>query len=227
MLRELLHIIYPALCIHCGKPLVGNERNICTICISEIPWTHQAPQRDNVAEMRLIGRVPVQSAAALMTFKKGNVTQSIVHEIKYHGNITLAHQFGSILGNELLISGRFSSIDYIVPVPLHWWRKLRRGYNQSQLICEAMSKVMGKPIVSNNLYRKRYTTSQTRKNRVDRLDNMSDVFAVRKPQKFENKHILIVDDILTTGATTEGCYHALSSIPGLQISVATLAITSN
>ena len=79
MLRELLHIIYPALCIHCGKPLVGNDRNIFTICISEIPWTHQASQRDNVAEMRLIGRVPVQSAAALMTFKKGNVTQSIVH----------------------------------------------------------------------------------------------------------------------------------------------------
>lgn len=227
MLRDLLHIIFPALCAHCGKPLVGNERHICTLCLSEIPWTHQAQQPNNVAEMRLMGRIPIQAAAALMTFKKGNVTQSIVHEIKYRGNTHLAHQFGRILGNELLSSGRFSNIDYIVPVPLHWWRKIRRGYNQSQLICEAMAEVMGKPVSSNNLYRRKYTSSQTRKSRVDRLDNMSGVFAVRNPQQFKNKHILLIDDILTTGATTEGCYHALSTIPDIQISVATLAITSH
>ena len=227
MLRDLLNIIFPAICIHCGKPLVGNEKHLCTFCLSEIPWTHQAPQPNNTAEMRLLGRIPIQAAAALMTFKKGNVTQSIIHEIKYHGNTHLAYQFGRLLGNELLNSGRFDHIDYIVPVPLHWWRKLRRGYNQSQLICEAMAETMAKPVISRNLYRQKYTTSQTHKSRVDRLDNMSGVFAVRKPQQFENKHILLVDDILTTGATTEGCYRALAHIHGLQISVATLAITSH
>lgn len=227
MFRDLLRIVFPTLCIHCGKPLVGNEQNICTVCLSEIPWTHQSKQRDNVTEMRLLGRVPAKAAAALMTFKKGNVAQSIVHEIKYHGNIYLAHQFGHILGEELLHSGRFSDIDYIVPVPLHWWRMLRRGYNQSQLLCEAMAEVMEKPVVYGNLYRKKYTPSQTRKSRADRLDNMSGVFAIRNPKQFENKHILLVDDILTTGATTEGCYRSLSAIPNLQISVAALAITSH
>jgi len=227
MLRDLTHIIFPALCIHCGKPLVGNERKLCTHCLAEIPWTHQAQQPDNIAEMRLVGRIPIKAAAALMTFKKGNVTQSIVHEIKYRGNTQLAHQFGRILGNELLSSGRFSDVDYIIPVPLHWWRKMRRGYNQSQLICEAMAEVMGKPVIINNLFRRKYTSSQTRKSRTDRLDNMNGVFAIRKPQRFENKHILLIDDILTTGATTEGCYRALSTIPGMQISVATLAITSH
>ncbi len=226
MLRDLLRIVFPVLCIHCGKPLVGNERYICTICLSEIPWTHQAQQPDNVTEMRLLGRVPTEAATALMTFKKGNVTQSIVHEIKYRGNCYLAYQFGHILGEELLLSGRFNDIDYIVPVPLHWYRIMQRGYNQSRLLCEAMAKVMKKPVVSNNLYRKKYTSSQTHKSRSDRLDNMSGVFALRKPKQFENKHILLVDDILTTGATTEGCYIALSDVHDLQISVAALAITA-
>ncbi len=226
MLGDLLHIFFPALCIHCGKPLVGNERHLCTHCLSEIPWTHQASQPDNIAEMRLSGRIPIHAAASLMTFKKGFVTQSILHAIKYHGNTHLAHQFGCILGTELISSGRFDDIEYIVPVPLHWWRKLRRGYNQSQLICEAMSEVMAKPVISNNLYRRKYTSSQTRKSRADRLDNMRGVFAIRNPQQFEDKHILLVDDILTTGSTTEGCYQALSHIPRLKISVATLAITN-
>ncbi len=227
MLRDLLHIFFPALCIHCGTPLVGNERHLCTHCLSEIPWTHQASQPNNMAEVRLTGRIPITAAASLMAFKKKTVTQSIVHAIKYQGNIHLAKQFGHILGNELRTSGRFADIDYIVPVPLHWWRRLRRGYNQSQLICEAMSEVMGTPVSSRNLYRRKYTSSQTRKNRADRLDNMRGVFAVRRPQQFENKHILLIDDILTTGSTTEGCYQALSPIAGLRISVATLAITSH
>lgn len=174
-----------------------------------------------------MGRIPTQSAASLMIFQKGNVAQSIVHQIKYHGSTQLAKLFGHLLGDELIASGRFDDIDYLVPVPLHWRRQLKRGYNQSQLLCEAIAEKMNKPIVRNNLYRKKYTTSQTHKNRLNRLENMQGVFAVRRPQQFENKHILLVDDILTTGATTEACYSALATIPDLTISVAVLAVTSN
>jgi ComF family protein len=227
MIREILSLIFPPLCIHCGRPLVGNERHLCTFCLSEIPWSRHAQQPDNLAEMRLVGRIPTQSAASLMIFQKGNVAQSIVHQIKYHGSTQLAKLFGHLLGDELIASGRFDDIDYLVPVPLHWRRQLKRGYNQSQLLCEAIAEKMNKPIVRNNLYRKKYTTSQTHKNRLNRLENMQGVFAVRRPQQFENKHILLVDDILTTGATTEACYSALATIPDLTISVAVLAVTSN
>jgi len=226
-LRELLHIIFPALCCHCGAVLVGDERQLCTACLSRLPWARLAAVPDNEVELRLAGRVPCQSAASLLLFRQGNVAQTVVHQIKYQGNLPLAQQFGRLLGEELLASGRFGDVDCLVPVPLHPLRKLKRGYNQSELLCRAMSTVMGKPVVVGNLVRRRYTATQTRKNRQARMDNMAGVFAVRRPASFEGKHLLLVDDIITTGATTESCYTALRSIPALRISVASLAIASN
>lgn len=223
IIHELLSILFPAYCIHCNNILVGQERFLCTECLIDIPWSHHAFSPNNECELRLIGRVNFEAAASLMTFAKGNVVQSIVHQIKYHGNTRLAHQFGHLLGEDLVNSGRFGDIDYIVPVPLHWWRQMRRGYNQSTLICEGIAEVMHIPIVTRNLYRKRYTNSQTKKSRHERLSNMHDVFDVRRPEQFYGKHILLVDDILTTGATTESCYHALSCVPNLRVSIATLA----
>jgi ComF family protein len=182
---------------------------------------------NNDVELRLAGRVPYQAAAALFLFRQGSVVQDVVHQIKYHGNLHLAHRFGCLLGDELVGSKRFDDIDCLVPVPLHPWRKWQRGYNQSELLCRAMAEVMGKPVITNNLIRRRYTSSQTHKSRQDRMDNMKEVFAVRRPEEFENKHILLVDDIITTGATTENCYHALRSVDNLKISVAALAVTSH
>lgn len=224
-LNELLHIIFPAICCHCGRPLVGDEFELCTHCLSQLPWTHHAISSYNDVEERFIGRVPCQAAASLLYFHQGGVAQSIVHQIKYYDNLRLARQFGQLLAKELVASNRFSDVDYLVPVPLHPRRKLQRGYNQSELLCKAMSPVLGKPVVANNLIRKRYTSSQTHKNRQDRMDNMKGVFAVKHPELFEGKHILLVDDIITTGATTENCYHALSDIPNLRISIASLAAT--
>lgn len=225
-LQDLSRIIFPALCCHCGEVLVGDERFLCTACLSHLPWARHAAIPNNETEQRIAGRIPATAAAALLIFHKGNVTQDIVHQIKYHGNTQMARQYGRMLGTELLQSGRFDNIDMIVPVPLHWWRKLQRGYNQSELICNAMAQVMHLPVMTGNLYRKRYTSSQTHKTRQDRLQNMKDVFAVRHPEQFEHTHILLVDDIITTGATTESCYHALQNIPKLQISIACLALTS-
>ncbi len=223
---ELLQLIYPALCCHCEQPLVGDEQHLCTACLAQIPWTHNAPIADNDVETRFIGRVPCQSAASLLFFHQSAVSQSIVHQIKYFGNIRLARQFGRLMGSELLASKRFDTVDYLVPVPLHPRRKRQRGYNQSELLCKAMSEVLGKPVITNNLVRRRYTTTQTHKNRQDRMDNMKEVFAVRRPAQFADKHILLVDDIITTGATIENCYRALMHIPGLRISIASLAATT-
>jgi len=226
-LHDLLRIIYPDVCIHCGEPLVGDERHLCTRCMAQIPWTHSASACENEVELRLAGRIPYVAGAALLLFRRGNIAQSIVHQIKYHSNLALAKQYGHLLGAELLASGRFNDIDCLVPVPLHRRRKRQRGYNQSELLCDAMAENMHVPVVTGNLYRRRYTDTQTRKNRLARMDNMKEVFAIRHPERFENKHILLVDDIITTGATTENCYHALRHIPGLSISIAALAVTSS
>ena len=226
MFRDLLRLIYPDLCCHCGKPLVGDEHHLCTQCLSKIPWTHNAIFPNNETELRLTGRIPVVAATSLLQFHKGNVTQSIVHQIKYHGNIPLAHLFGHMMGQELKASGRFEGIDYVVPVPLHWWRRMRRGYNQSQLFAADVAQVLQCSCSTGNLFRRRNTPSQTHKNRQQRIDNMNSAFSVRHPEDWVGKHILIIDDVLTTGTTTEACYHALQAIPDLRISVATLTITT-
>lgn len=226
-LRSLLSILFPTLCCHCGEPLVGDEHDLCTNCLFLIPWSGHAAQENNLTEQRLMGHIPIRAAASLMMFQKGNVAQSIVHQIKYHGNSQMAHQFGRLLGEALKQSGRFDSIDYLVPVPLHRRRKRQRGYNQSQLLCKAMSEVMQIPVVTDNLYRKLYTESQTHKRRDSRFLNMREAFGVHHPEQFENRHILLVDDIITTGATTQACYQVLREIPGLIISVSSLAITSH
>ena len=225
-LHDLLSLIYPEVCIHCGELLVGDERNLCTYCLSQIEWSDNATVPFNEVEQRLIGHIPVQAAATLMHFKKQSVVQDIIHQIKYHGNTSMAHNYGILLGEALLNSGRFQDIDYIVPVPLHRSRKRRRGYNQSQLISEGISQVLGIPISANNLYRKRRTKTQTHKSREERQTNVNGAFAVRHPKIFQNKHILLVDDVITTGATTESCYKSLAEIEGLGISIAALALAT-
>ncbi len=226
-LHELLQLIFPDVCCYCGEPLVGDERHLCTHCLAQIPWARHAFFPGNEVEQRLVGRIPCQAGAALLLFRQGNIAQTIVHQIKYEGNLAMAKQYGRLLGAELQSSGRFGDIDCLVPVPLHRRRKRQRGYNQSELLCEAMAEIMHRPVVTDNLYRQRYTDTQTHKDRQARMDNMKEVFAVRHPEYFENKHILLVDDIITTGATTENCYHALCAVPNLRISIASLAVTSS
>lgn len=223
-LRDLFRILFPELCCHCGEPLVGDEQYLCTACMMHTTWAGGAGHPDNNVEQRLLGRIPCQAAAALLIFQKDTPVQSIAHQIKYHGNYRMARQYGHLLGVELERSGRFQDVDCIVPVPLHWRKQLERGYNQSQLLAEAVAKVLHRPVEAHNLYRKRYTDTQTRKNRLDRLDNMEGVFGLRRPEAWTDRHILLIDDIITTGATTEACYRALQGVPGLKISVASLAL---
>lgn len=222
--RDALRIVFPELCCHCGKILVGDEQDLCTDCLCQIPWARLAEMPDNAVEQRLSG-YHVQAAASLLIFRKGNIGQTIIHQIKYHGNLRLAHTYGRLLGNELKQSGRFNDIDGIVPVPLHFLRRIKRGYNQSEQIAQAVAEVLQCPVLTCNLYRKRYTATQTHKNRTERHKNMQNVFAVRHPEQLSGKHILLLDDVITTGATTTSCFLALSQIPDLRVSIASLAVT--
>lgn len=226
-LRDLMGIVMPRFCIHCGETLVGDERDICTHCIARIAWLPDATTEGNLVEERLHGLLPFEAAGALLVFHKDAPVQSVVHQIKYHHNTRLAAQYGRLLGEKLADSDRFADIDLLAPVPLHPLKQLQRGYNQSQLLCEAMSRVLRLPVSHRSIYRRRYTNTQTHKSRMQRQDNMRDVFAVRHPERLEGKHILLIDDILTTGATLTACHDALAPIADLRISVAVLAVVAN
>lgn len=222
--HDLFRLLYPACCCCCGDLLAGDEKYICTRCLLDLPSTHDFNVKDNVVELKLAGRVPLEAGGALFVFRKNNKVQRVVHRIKYYGNTDLAVRLGVMLGNELVESGRFSDVDCIIPVPLHRRRLWQRGYNQSELICQGISRALDRPVVADQIYRTRYTHTQTHKNREDRQKNVQGVFAVRNPDTLEGKHVLLVDDVITTGATTDSCYQVMMPIPGLRISVAALAV---
>lgn len=227
LLKDFIELFFPRTCCICGRPLVGDEKELCLHCQSDLPEALNTSRHDNFVTLRLQGRVPLEAATAMLIFKRGNSTQTILHQIKYHGNERLAILMGQQLGRLLAANSLFDSVDMIIPVPLHP-RKIRyRGYNQSLLICKGIVKEFTRPISDNNLIRTRHTETQTRKNREERLENMKDVFALLDPSQLQGKHILLVDDVLTTGATTEACWTALKKVEGLKISIATLAASGD
>lgn len=184
-------------------------------------------KKGNYLEQRYQGRIPVEAAMALLQFQRGNSTQKILHNIKYYNNQPLATIMGRQMGLMLKESGRFDSVDLLMPVPLHPRKERQRGYNQSLLLCQGIAEVWPKPISHGNLIRHTNTKSQTHKSREERLANMEDVFEMLRPEELKDKHILLIDDVITSGATTEGCCLALLSETRLRISIASLAVAGD
>jgi ComF family protein len=223
MLRDLLGLLYPRTCCSCDKALIRSENYICTYCRYHLPRTNYHLHAENPIHKLFWGRVPVDAAAAYLFFKKGGRVQHLLHSLKYGGMKELGELLGQLYGKELKASPEFSSIDCIVPVPLHPSKEKRRGFNQSQVFSEGLSNSMEKPLVLQNLNRTTQTSTQTRKARFARWQNVKEVFAVQDPSAFENKKVLLVDDVVTTGATLEACTRALRSSSGCGVSIATIA----
>lgn len=223
-LQALALLFFPDICCHCGERLVGEKGKLCTHCQLHLPVTDYATRANNMSELRLAGRIPFVAATSYLTFTHGNITQSIIHSIKYRNGTVLARTAGSWLGTSLAESDRFNGVDVIVPVPLHRRKQRRRGYNQSALICYGIADTFQRPVVEDCLRRHAHTTTQTHLSRMERAENLKGVFSLRHPQRLENKHILLVDDVLTTGATMEACWSVLKQIRGIRISIATLAV---
>jgi ComF family protein len=221
--RDLIGLFFPRCCSICGELLVGGERHICSRCLLHLPEAYNAIGEENYVEQRLMGRIPIVAATALLLFRRGNEVQTLLHQIKYRGNEPLAVAMGRHLGLRLAESGRFDDVDLLVPVPLHPRKERKRGYNQSLLLCQGIAQTFPHPIEQGNLIRTHHTPSQTRKNRQQRLKNMEDVFAISHPDRLKGKHLLLIDDVLTTGATTEACAKQLLTVEGVSISVASLA----
>ncbi|MEZ7867468.1 MAG: phosphoribosyltransferase family protein [Paludibacteraceae bacterium] len=191
-----------------------------------MPKTNYHLLQDNPVEKRFWGKVPVERATSYLFFQKGSDFQKLIHELKYRGNKEVGVTMGKFAAADLLDSDDFKSLDLIVPVPLHEKKEAKRGYNQSEMICNGIAEILGMPVVTDNLYRTAENTTQTRKSVFERYENTQGIFGLKNPAKFEGKHILIVDDVLTTGSTVEACIQALLQAKNTRISVFTLAIAT-
>lgn len=222
-LNDFIALIFPELCQACGNSLVGNEDLICTDCMYDLPLTNFHQQPDNVVARQLWGRVNLSLIYVLLYFTKGGKVQRMMHQFKYRNMPRIGNKLGQIAGNQLCDNDSYQSIDFIIPVPLHPKKLKERGYNQSTQFAEGLSDKLNIPVDSKNLIRVKHTQTQTKKSRFSRYENMKDVFNVQNPELFAGKHVLLVDDIITTGSTIEACGLELLKIPGLTLSVAAIA----
>ena len=220
---DFVGLLFPQLCPACGESLMANERVICTGCQYSLPLTNFHLQADNIVARQFWGKVNVQAAYALYYFTKGGKVQNLVHHLKYKGMQQIGHEMGSIAGAQLVKNDVFYSADVIIPVPLHKKRLKQRGYNQSTCFAEGLAQKLNAVVDDTSLIRARATETQTKKGRFTRFENMQEVFTVIDPEKLKNQHILLVDDIITTGSTLEACAVELLRIEGVKLSIATIA----
>lgn len=220
---DFISLLFPRLCNACSEPLVRNEKLICIACMLDIPETGYHLHRDNLLEKRFYGRCYIEKAAAWSYYRQGSKIQHLIHKLKYNGVRPLGRYMGGVYGNILRNAGFCDDIDYILAVPLHKSRMRKRGFNQSSLIAEGMSYALDIPFEDKILVRVKRSATQTRKQRYDRWENVEGVFGIRNPDTIEGKHILLVDDVITTGSTIEACATELLKLPGVKVSVAALA----
>ncbi len=222
-INDLLNLIFPNTCQACGQILIKGEKVICLKCLFTLPRTNFHNFQDNPVSRTFWGRVDLHAATSFLFFNKGGHVQKLMHEFKYHGKSETAVYLGKLMGAEIIKSNLFCDIDAIIPVPLHRKRLKKRGYNQSEMIADGIAQSMGVYTETDVLLRTQHTSTQTKKSRYNRWQNVKGKFTVANSEKVIDKHVLLVDDVLTTGATLEACAQKLVDIPGIRVSVATLA----
>ncbi len=221
-LDDFVNLFYPKTCFGCGAPLLGGEHMLCIPCLAALPFTDYHNFNDNKVANVFMGRVPFQRAAALLHFYKGGRVQQLLHHLKYNNQPELGVYLGEMAAQNYQPVGFFKTVDFLAPIPLHPKKMDKRGYNQSEEIVKGVSKITGVPIAT-NLIRTENNATQTRKGRFDRWLNVETVFEVQYPTELENKHILLVDDVLTTGSTIEAAATKLLAVNGVRLSMLTLA----
>jgi ComF family protein len=221
---DFLSLLFPRICCGCGAVLVRNESVICTECYIEIPRTNYHLSQENPVAQLFWGRCRVEKAASFSYYTKGSRIRRIIHKLKYEGLKDAGTLMGRIYASGLKQSGFLSDIDLIIPVPLHPSKKRRRGFNQCDCICSGISEVSGIPVDNVSLIRISRSDTQTRKSRYERWLNVEGIFEVRKKEEIAGKHILLVDDVITTGSTIEACVDELLKVENVKVSVIALAV---
>ena len=223
MLTYLLNFFYPRACVACGNVLLLHEQFFCLQCLLNLPETRYHEFDDSPLSKLFLGRVRVERVGAFLFYRKGNQVQKILHYLKYNGGKEIGAFLGEMYGSQLIENEKWKTIDMIIPIPLHPKKEKKRGYNQSEWIAKGLSAGMQIPYNTNLLIRKEFTETQTKKNRFLRWENVKEVFQLTDFDALKNKHILLCDDVLTTGATMEAAIQKLAAVPSLKVSVATLA----
>ena len=223
--KDVFNLFFPRTCACCDEQLVRNEEVICLKCRFDLPLTNFTNENKNAVEQIFYGRVKIEFATSLFFFRNKGKSQKLISQLKYNRNQEIGYVLGKWLGNELKESKRYSGVDYIIPVPLHPKKLKKRGYNQLTYFGKGLSEILETPFLENILIKKSDTATQTIKQRLERWKNVSEIFYLTNKNIFENKHILIIDDVITTGATLEACILALSKTNNIKFSIATMAYT--
>ncbi len=223
MMENFLSLFFPNYCMGCGEPLTRGEELLCTFCLFHLPRTYFHQDPGNPAARIFWGRVRLEMASSFVFFHKGGNVQELLHQLKYQGKKEIGRYLGELYAYELGDTKAFDDIDMIIPVPLHPKKQRKRGYNQSQCFAEGLAGIMKVPVESKCLFRKENSATQTKRSRYERWENVEDIFGLRDSGKIAGKHVLLVDDVITTGATIEACASILLNIEGTRVSAMSIA----
>jgi ComF family protein len=221
---DFMGLLFPRLCLACSQPITFDETYICLDCQATLPETDFHLSKKNPFTERFDGRLSIETAAALFFFTKNSKTQHLIHQIKYDDKREVAFELGRYLGQKLAKQPHFQGIDYIIPVPMHPKKRVLRGFNQAEVFADGLSETMHTPLELSVLKKIKMTETQTKLSRLERMNNTDDVFHVTTASLLSNKNILIVDDVMTSGATLESCANALlEANSSVKINFATIA----
>lgn len=226
MWQSLLHMLFPSFCLGCGVQDVDEQEMICLNCQLSLPYTSFESIRNNAVEKIFWGRVPLRFASSTFYYEEQSIIQQIIHNIKYKDERVLAIHMGQIMGGRLHDMLMSNAIDCCIPMPLHPRKERQRGYNQASLLCEGIRLASGIPFLEHVLERMVHTQTQTKRSRAERWDNVADVFEISNVKSIQKKNIVLVDDVITTGASTEACARTLLEHGAANISVVSLAFTA-
>jgi ComF family protein len=218
----LIGLVFPDYCEVCGTPLARGERYMCLSCLYKMPRTKFWEKENNDIEKRFWGKIKIERACSLFFFRKGSDYRPVIHKLKYKGKYTIGLRLGEELGACLESSSLYKDVSMLVPVPLHPAKERLRGYNQSELIAYGIANVMNRPIERRNLIRIKYTETQTDKNAAERWENVQSVFDIRDASRLNDEHILLIDDVMTTGSTIESCASTVLNNCSCKVSIATI-----
>jgi ComF family protein len=223
--QSFSHLFFPQVCHGCGSDVVGDDQLLCLQCLHRLPYTRYQLHAENPVEKIFRGRVPLAHAAGIFYLTKNSILERLLYQLKYNGKKEIGEYCGRLMGHAMQ-SSPFTSIDALVPLPLFPKKERMRGYNQSAVICDGIASVIHKPVWKNVIERTATTETQTRKNRIERWQNMEGRFRVRDAAKLSGRHVLLVDDVITTGATLESCGSELV-VAGVSVSILTLACAAS
>lgn len=226
LLRDVGALLFPPRCPVCGQPLAQGEQTVCTFCRTTAPLTGFWREADNPVARKCWGMLPVEQASGFLYYIHGSGWRELIRGFKYRGAWRSARAMGAWYGRCLKESGLYDGVEVVVPLPLHPIKRCRRGYNQSEYIAEGIASQLGVGVDRHSVRRKRNTESQALKSRHERAQNVDEAFDVRRPERLEGRHVLLVDDVFTTGSTMLSCAgEMLRAAPGCRISIAVLAVS--